>query len=237
MRSKILIGTAVFLVLLISQAPASIMRWAVSQSGQATLLASTGTVWRGSGELLIAGASLGILSWDLQGVTILQGKLSYHVRLESAEQNINGGLVLFPTNGVQNAEGRISSSAVNRWLAPYNISLSGEFNLENVSLMFSSGVPSSAGGEIHWQGGPISYRLANENSTGMLPPMTAVLGPAAEAAVFAEGGQTPLLQAQLQANGFAKVGVTKLLTKMLNRPWPGSDADHEVVLEVEEQVF
>lgn len=67
--------------------------------------------------------------------------------------------------------------------------------------------------------------------------MTAVLGPGAEAVVFAAGGQTPLLQAQLQDDGFAKVGVTKLLTKMLNRPWPGSDADHEVVLEVEEQVF
>jgi hypothetical protein len=126
---------------------------------------------------------------------------------------------------------------VNRWLAPYNISLSGGFTLENVSLLFNSGVPDSAGGEIHWQGGPIGYRLANENSTGILPPMTAILGPAAEAAVFAEGGQTPLLQAQLQTNGFAKLGVTKLLTKMLNRPWPGSDADHEVVLEVEEQVF
>jgi hypothetical protein len=237
MRNRILVGCAVFLLLLISQAPASLLRWAISSSTQATLIGSQGTLWKGSGELLVAGQTLGILSWDLQGVTILQGKLSYHVTLSSSEQNLTGELVLLPSTGVRAAEGRIDAVAVNRWLAPYNISLSGQFTLQDVSLMFNSGVPDSAGGEIQWQGGPISYQLANESSTGSLPPMTAVLGPAAEAAVFADGEQTPLLKAELQSNGFAKVGVTKLLTKMLNRPWPGSDADHEVVLEVEEQVF
>ena len=71
----------------------------------------------------------------------------------------------------------------------------------------------------------------------MLPPLVAYLGEGAEATVFAQNGQTPLIKAELQDNGFAKVGITRLLTKMLDNPWPGSEPDHAVVLEVEEQVF
>lgn len=237
MRKSLLFGALVFVVVVISQAPATLLRSMVERSGQATLLAPNGTLWQGSGDLLIAGTAVGRVFWDLQGVTILQGKLSYHVTLESPEQNLTGTLLLFPATGIEAISGSIEAAAVNRWLAPYNINLSGSFDLENVSLLFASGRPHSADGEVHWQGGAVDYRLANENSTGILPAMTAILGPSAEAAVFEQGGQTPLLKAELQANGFARIGVTKLLTKILNRPWPGSDADHEVVLEVEEQVF
>jgi len=237
MRNKFLIGAVVFLTLLITQAPAGILRWLIEQSGQATLIGTTGTLWQGQGQLLVARQPVGIVRWDLQGVTILQGKLSYHVELESSEQNLTTSLQLLPDTGVQATNGTVAAEAVNRWLAPYNIRLSGQFTLTDVALQFKGGRPDSAGGDLHWEGGPVTYQLAGEISSGILPEMTAVLGPGAEAVVFAAGGQTPLLQAQLQDNGFAKVGVTKLLTKMLNRPWPGSDSDHEVVLEVEEQVF
>jgi len=237
MRNKIVIGAVVFLALLITQAPAAILRWLIEQSGQATLIGTTGTLWQGQGQLLVARQPVGVVRWDLQGVTILQGKLSYHIELESPEQNLTASLRLFPDTGISATNGTIAADAINRWLTPYNIRLSGQFTLTDVALHFVSGRPDRAAGDIHWDGGPVSYQLAGESSSGILPEMTAVLGPRAAAVVFAVGGETPLLQAQLQDNGFAKVGITKLLTKMLNRPWPGSNADHEVVLEVEEQVF
>jgi hypothetical protein len=67
--------------------------------------------------------------------------------------------------------------------------------------------------------------------------MTANLGPGPKAVAYATGESTPLLHAALADNGFVRVGVTKYLTAMLGQPWPGSDPDHAVVLEVEEQVF
>ena len=54
---------------------------------------------------------------------------------------------------------------------------------------------------------------------------------------FADGVSTSLLHAELKPDGFAKISVTKYLTKLAGNPWPGGDPDHVVVLEVEEQVF
>jgi hypothetical protein len=83
----------------------------------------------------------------------------------------------------------------------------------------------------------VTYLLSGKLYNSALPPMRALLGPGPEAIAFATGDETPLLLARLEPNGFAKVGVTKYLTKILGNPWPGGDPDHAVVLEVEEQVF
>ena len=91
--------------------------------------------------------------------------------------------------------------------------------------------------QVTWSGGQVRYILSGRSSTSILPPLVAYLGEGAEATVFAQNGQTPLIKAELLDNGFAKVGITRLLTKMLDNPWPGSEPDHAVVLEVEEQVF
>jgi len=237
MRSKLIIGFLVFLALLISQAPAGIARWLVAQSGQASLLNATGTLWSGQGDLLIAQQSMGRISWDLQGVTILQGKLGYHVALTGPDQDLTGS-VQSGFSGINlQVSGLVRNVAVNRWLETYNILLSGDFTLQEVAVNIRDGFPERTSGSVHWAGGAVTYQLAGKISSGILPEMTALLGPGPEATVLPVGGQTPLLQAEIQHNGFAKVGVTKALTKMLDTPWPGADPDHAVVLEVEEQVF
>jgi hypothetical protein len=237
MRNKILVGGTIFLVLIVSQAPVGIVQLLIPENASVNLINTNGTLWSGQGQLLINRQPIGTISWDLQGVTMLQGKVSYAVRAENQDQNLTAELMLLPDSGIRAGNGTIDAAAINRWLAPYNMQLSGQFSLDDVALLFENGRPTQAGGEVHWAGGPVTYTLAGETSTGLLPEMTAVLGPHAAAVVYASTGQTPLLHAELQENGFARIGVTKLLTKMLNRPWPGNDADHAVVLEVEEQVF
>ena len=97
----------------------------------------------------------------------------------------------------------------------------------------------AARGTLAWSGGRVRYALSQRSRTARLPPLRARLGFAdvPEARVFAVGNRTPLLEAQLLDSGFARIGVTKRLTKMLNDPWPGGGADHEVVLAVEEKIF
>jgi hypothetical protein len=109
--------------------------------------------------------------------------------------------------------------------------------LDQAALILRGGVPRSAAGEISWSGGTVRYTLSGQSSSSTLPPLIAYLGDGVEAVVFAQNAQTPLIKAELLDNGFAKIGITKLLTKILDNPWPGSDPDHAVVLEVEEQVF
>jgi hypothetical protein len=97
--------------------------------------------------------------------------------------------------------------------------------------------PGEASGTASWSGGYVRYRLSGQSYSGDLPPLEAALGDGLEAYVYPVQEQTPLIRAQLLSNGFAKIGITRLLTRLLNNPWPGSDADHEVVLEVEEQLY
>jgi len=237
MRKTIAIGFLVFLVVLVARAPAGLLRSAVEATGRATLLDTTGTLWSGSGQLLVERQPLGSVTWDLQPVTLLTGRVRYHVILNGPDHRLEGDAEVAPDDASLTLTGTVDAAAVNPWLAPYNIDLSGVFTLAGAMLGLSDGVPNRADGEISWTGGPVTYRLSGAVSTGNLPEMTALLGPGPEAVVLPSGGQTPLLQMSLQKNGFAKVGVTKLLTKLLNSPWPGSDPDHAVVLEVEEQVF
>jgi hypothetical protein len=59
----------------------------------------------------------------------------------------------------------------------------------------------------------------------------------ADAAEDSSGAVIPLLRIEVLANGYVRIGITRLLTKLLNNPWPGSDVDHEVVLEIEERLL
>ena len=80
-------------------------------------------------------------------------------------------------------------------------------------------------GQIDWSGGLVRYTLAGVLYEVQLPPLTAYLDQNTEndpiATVYTQGGSTPLIMATLGKDGFAKVGMTKLFTKLLNNPWPG----------------
>ena len=45
-----------------------------------------------------------------------------------------------------------------------------------------------------------------------------------------------LITGRLTPSGSAAIGITRGFTKLAGQPWPGSDPDHTVVLEVEEQL-
>jgi hypothetical protein len=237
MRRTLVVGILLFLAFAVVFAPAGLLRPVLERTDQVALLQPSGTLWSGQGRLLAAGRPLGTISWRFAPVTILQGSLGYHVRLASSEIDVYGSVSASPSTASANADGRVEAAFVNQWLAAYDMALSGEFQLEDVTLGLADGLLQRTGGTVTWSGGPVRYVLSGRASAADLPPLVGYLGEGPEAVVFAQGGQTPLLRIELAADGFVKVGVTKLLTRMLNAPWPGSDPDHAVVLEVEQQLF
>jgi general secretion pathway protein N len=233
------IGALLFAAFLVVLAPASLVRQLLPAGGQIDLLQTRGSLWRGSGELYIDGRPAGSLTWDHQAVTILQGALGYHVTLKGPEHRIDGQVRLGPSRWRIDVDGNLGAGFVNAWLAPYDIAISGDVQLEDVTVTvpYRWDGTGSATGDARWNGGPVSYRLAGQSHSGVLPPLAAFLGDGLEAVVYPQDGQTPLLRAQMQSNGFARIGVTRMLTGLLGNPWPGAQQDHEVVLEVEEQLF
>ena len=237
MRKFLLIGGAVFFALLIVRAPAGLLRLAVPDQGPITLVHLRGTLWDGRGALLVEGVSIGDLAWELTPGTLLQGALGYELALSADNAEISGTIAARPADVDLALSGSIEASFLNEWLARYDIFLAGTFTLEAVRLQATDRHLTNAAGVVRWTGGPVRYILSGTLSNASLPAMNAVLGPGPTATVYPERGQIPVLTAEMLQNGFARVGMTKHLTRLLGNPWPGSDPDHTVVLEVEQQLF
>jgi hypothetical protein len=235
----IVIGLLLFLGFAVAFAPASLIRTALPAGSGVELLTPSGTVWRGRAELFVGGQPAGALTWSFRPVTILQGSLGYDVQLGGAEHALQGTVAAGPGAVSLTLAGQAQAAFVNRWLGPYDIAISGGLTIGDVELRvpYRSPAGGRAAGTVDWAGGPVRYRLGRRVHDGSLPPLVAYLGEGLEAVVYQRGGQTPLLTAELLPSGFARIGVTALFTRLAGNPWPGSHADHEVVLEVEEQLF
>ncbi len=251
MRKTFFIGILLVLLFLIAFAPAGLLRTLLAQVEGVNLLDPSGTVWRGEGELYLAEHAAGQIQWRFQPAALVRGYLEYQLTLTGPDQALDGNVGVSPGSLHLDLEGMLSARFLNQWLAPYDIGLSGDVTMREVDLLLLRNgdeapaaasnppalAPGEASGTLTWAGGPVNYRLSGQEYRGSLPPLVATLGEGLEVYIYPEKGQTPLLVAQMLENGFVKIGVTRLLTKLLNNPWPGSDIDHEVVLEVEEQIF
>jgi hypothetical protein len=237
---------ALSLVFSVVFAPASLLRRFIPADAGAELVAPAGTLWNGRAEAVLGGRPAGDLAWRLDPVTFLHGALGYHAQLSGPGHDIALGVRIAPRTLDLSASGHAGGAYLNQWLDQYDIALSGDLRLESLSVrvpwrLARGGAgelaPGRASGMVLWTGGPVRYRLSGEDHRATLPPMEALLGDGLEAVVYARGNETPLLRLEVLANGFARIGMTRMLTRILDMPWPGAAADHEVVLEVEEQLF
>jgi hypothetical protein len=236
-RKAIVIGTLVFLLILLVRAPANLLLRLQADNQPARLYNVEGTIWSGSGDLLVAGQATGRVSWSFQPVALTTGRLGYAFELLGPDLAVNGEVSSNGGRTTATVDGDVESAFVNQWLSPYDIELSGRFRIDSVTVELSGRQPEATDGMLTWTGGPVRYVLSGKVHGARLPSMRAELGPGPEAVAFAEGQTTPLLHAALKSDGFAKIGVTKYLTRIAGNPWPGGDPDHAVVLVVEEQVF
>ena len=237
MRKAVAFGIVLFLIILVVQAPASLITRFLNPNAPARIQELDGTLWSGSGRVLVNDHPVGRVHWSFKPTLLLRLAIGYDLVLNGAGITLHGHAA---TNGAETtgaATGSVEGSFVNFWLAPYDIELGGTFEVNDVTVALDGRQLAEAAGRLAWSGGPVTYVLSGKVSSTTLTPMYADLGPGPVAVAFAEGEPTPLLHAEVKPDGFARIGVTKYLTKKLGNPWPGGDPDHAIVLEVEEQVF
>lgn len=241
MIRAIVIGLLLVLLFAVVLAPASLIRRFVPADSGIELLEPAGSLWDGAAELYLAGQSAGRLDWDWRPSALLTGAVGYDLELTGPGHALTGAVGFRLGAADATVNGRAGADLLNRWLAPYDIHIGGtlEFQEAHVRIAydFRESGAGSASGSLLWSGGPVRYVLSGRANAGTLPPLVAYLGEGLETVVIPQDGQTPLLQAEILPNGFLRIGVTKLLTRLMDNPWPGPQPDHEVVLEVEEQVF
>lgn len=237
MVRALIAGILIFLAVLILRAPASLIQMLVPADAGIDLLDVSGTLWQGSGQLLVAGVAVGRIGWSFLPGRLMGGELGYDLSLTGGDLALQGQLHTGAAETGGTAGGQVEAAFANLWLAAYDIRLSGTFTLEDITFMVRRQKLTALSGAVHWNGGPVAYRLSGKLHHSTLPPLRGDLGPGPVAVVYPATESIPLLHVRLQEDGFLKIGVTRYLTRIVGDPWPGGDPDHAVVLEVEEQVF
>ena len=80
-----LIGVATFIVCIAVFAPASLVRYLIKDGGPVALVGPTGTIWRGSGDLAIAGTPIGRVNWSFAPSMLLTGDLGFDVEVRGEQ--------------------------------------------------------------------------------------------------------------------------------------------------------
>lgn len=216
-----------------------------STAAQIRLLQPSGSVWNGAAELIIDSQPLGRVSWRFLPSALIKLTAGLEVRIEATDYHANGRLLKPLGRSVEALDvfAELDASALQRWLAPYDIHPSGALTVEHLDLtgleLLATGWPASlsANGEARFTGGDLSYRLAGKTTHVELPPLTASIATEEQLPtlrVTEIGKDLPLIFARLTHRGSVAIGITQGFTVLVGQPWPGSEPDHKVVLEVEE---
>ncbi|MCY3795951.1 MAG: type II secretion system protein N [Gammaproteobacteria bacterium] len=232
------VGILAFALFCAALAPAGLFAILIERFGGASLTATAGTIWSGSGALRLKRLGLGRLHWSFDPVTLTQLAPGYTWRLAGDSLDLHGSMAFHGDAIKLSASGAVGTAAVNAGLAAYDIRLDGGFDIEGLDATVTAEGLQRLDGSGRWSGGVVSYALGSQSHTALLPPMRAeAQSPPVRARAFAEAGSALLIQAEIMVGGYVKIGITRRLLQLLNQPWAGTGADDEIVVSVEEAVF
>jgi hypothetical protein len=243
MKRYILFAAVVFVVLAVAFAPVRLIDRALDNVEQVDMVNASGTLWRGQGQLLVRGAQLGDVGWQFRYASILMLHPSYDWELVQKFGALTGQAGIGLNEADIAATGNFTADLVNAFLHEYEIDITGDFELlpTVIAADTEKRLVHTLDGQLNWSGGRVRYTLGGQLREATLPALNAYMQlndqNQPQAIVYEVDASSPLIIVSQGAPGFIKVGITKLFTKMLTSPWPGSDPDHAVVLEVEEQFF
>lgn len=232
------VGILAFALFCGALAPAGLFALLLERLTGASLTATAGTIWSGSGALRLKGVGLGRLHWSFEPVTLAQLAPGHTWRLTGDGLNLGGRMAL-PTDAIElSASGAVAAAAFNAGLAAYDIRLDGTLDIEGLDATVAAGGLERLEGGGRWSGGAVSYALGGRTHTALLPPMRLEAQSApVRARGFTEAGNRLLIEAEIMEGGYVKIGITRRLLQLLNQPWAGSGAEDEIVVSVEEAVF
>jgi len=245
---KILLGGLLLTTFIVLFAPARLLSNAVaSATDNALLLQPKGSLWNGEARLLINKNAIGQLRWQFSPGALLRRQLAFRLQLFGDNFNLAGvAAVGYEAFAFTQVQGVIEAPALQRALAIYDIAPTGtlvldELHLSNIRLEDNTALTAvTASGNAHWTGGAVNYRLAGRSNDIVLPPLTAVIATPnewPEMLVTAQDNAMPLITGRITPRGSIAIGITRGFTRLAGQPWPGSEPDHAVVLEVEEYLI
>lgn len=235
------VGLILGLFVLLLFTPAGVIKMALERSSaEARLLAPSGRVHRGSGQLLIGNQNLGEVSWQLRAGALWRGRLEVDLSLRGPGYQAVGQGRLSPNRqSITGIEGRLDETALRALLAPYEIYPSGHLTFTEGQLTAQRQVLTDAHGDGHWSGGFVRYFLAGQGWSVTFPPLDARLRlvDGQPLLVVLDPAGHELLDLRLDLEGWAHLRVRYRFVAMAGFPWPDGPAPDTILFELSERVL
>lgn len=252
MKRVVVLLCLVSLAWLIGSLPASLVRHLAPNPG-ISFVAPQGTLWNGSATVV---SHLGI-SGDLHWQTHLS-ELGFEYRFVDGDTALQAQVRLHWSAPEIRVQGTLAADTLAPLLKQYDLFLSGRFDLQETDLTWQEeSVLLHQPAKVIWSGGPVRYVLANTLYSADMPSMQATISATAnggwQAAIdplpnIAAGlglgldpnqrpdqpsAPGPSLLLRITAEGALYIGVSRGLLRIANFPWPGNEADDELIFEIE----
>ena len=241
------LGLLVLVLYAVIFAPATLVKQALEANAAVTLTEVKGSLWRGSANVSIPTLNLGKVSWVFTPMALLSFELDYFIEMHAATHNFSGHIRKSSDRIGINGDLEVQAEPINKLRTHYNIQISGTLEAKPMHVIYVDSIE-HIDAHLAWTGGPVRYGLSGQMYTQQLPALKGMIDSNEgfpKLRVYLDENvektignvQIPLILGQLEGNGWIKLGITKSFTKLLNQPWPGSEPDHAVVLEVQEKLF
>ena len=235
-------GVVIALIVVTAAAPAALLNRLLRQVEVVELQDLSGTVWVGSALAVVNEKTAGTLRWSFRPSSVLDGCIGFNWTLTDYGYDLEGVLELAFSQVRVLMNGGFEPHHINALIAPYNMSISGNFVISNVKVEYAARSRQLVvDGNVEWLEGKATYQMGQRLNTTPVMSLAGSLFMADQeptlVATFA-GQETTLLRASLDMeDGWARIGVTNELMRAIGHPWPTSATDDTIVLEVAERVF
>ena len=240
-RQLLFLGFVFFLSFLVIFLPAGSMRLVTNAIPATDFSTTDGSIWNGSGRLRVSKLYAGLLSWSVDPVQLVFGKLAIDWVLEDQTHTFRGAATIRLGGMALSFDGLIEAETINRVLAPYNMNLNGTLHLRSVKATINKSEDQiRIQGDMRWDGGTVQYRMSNQRFQRELPALLGELQTVEgipSMTVRSETDDTPLLRARLDNDGWVHIGITKRFTHLIGQPWQGNEPDPAIVMEVSEKLL
>lgn len=237
----IVLGLIIGLFVLLLFTPAGVINMGLERSSaDARLLAPSGRVHRGSGQLLIEQRNWGEVSWQLRPAGLLRGRLEVDLTLHGTGYQAAGQARVSPNRQSLIAiSGQLTEPALRALLEPYDIYPSGDFTFTEGQLTAQQNTLSAVHGDGHWSGGLVRYFLAGQGWTVAFPPLSARLRlvDGQPLLVVLDPAGDELLDVRLDLDGWAHLRIRYRFVAMAGFPWPEGPEPDTILFELSERVL
>ena len=240
-RWWIVLGIVAMIVIFVVMIPARAYSMIFENYGT-NLLATKGTIWYGSGNVIVAGKNIGRLKWHFRPIEIFTGKLAFNVTMQNQSIHLAGVLKRRISSTEFQGTTTLAHSHVNKVLLPYEILVEGDFEINDLSVKINNkNQLEILSGSVSWEGGTSRYRANDETGVFEMPAVVGELTHDDGVAMLNARDQEkniPLITARFQPeSGLFETSLTQHMLELSQMPFSSSADSSAVVLEISRELY